>query len=974
MADARSNPQHYQGLDRATDLQTAAEWLCLELAAIGACGQPRCLWHLPPPHQDMLGHQSHPVMDVSAMAAVERDAGDDIGEWRERPVRLARHGDGYFILDARAPSPDPAQAEAIGRLLREAAGHLHILLLGCIEAQLRQQLEKSEKLQKALFDISNLAYNEQDASVLYRELHAIVAGLVYAENFFIADFNEAKGTMRFLYYADSLDKEPIDPEVEWDESLLPNSITLAMLKSGQYAWDSSTALAERFGLVRDQATGPESIDWLGIPMLDNGSVVGGVVVQSYRPDRRYSQSDLTLLSFVAEHIRQSLTRRAQTAELEREVGERTAKLRQEIQERQRSEMIQSALFNITRLASQSETLEEFYPAMHGIVAQLLEAKNIYVAFIEDGGRTLRFPYYIDERSEEDATVESRPVSNGLTEWVLAKKAPVLLDEAEVLRLKQEGRAVVKGAAPKCWLGVPLTIRGEAVGVIALQSYDSVRAYSHKEQELLMFVSSHIAQALEKIESSNRLKQAYAEMESNVRKRTMELELSNQALREQILRREEAEQKLKYDALHDQLTGLANRNQLYDRLKQSLALYRSNPARMFGVFFIDLDRFKIINDSMGHWVGDELLKVVAERVQSCVRQPDLVARLGGDEFAVILNSIRSMQEARLVAERMLQEFHTPILIQGKELFISPSIGIAISHERHHDPDEILRDSDIALYRSKELGRNRYTFFDDALHQSALNTLMIEGDLRRALARGELFPHYQPISDLATGQVLGYEALMRWRHPERGLLSPAEFSAIARETGLIEQIDWSIYEQVCRDLPVLLGSAGYVSINVSPRHLGHEGFAIRLLALIGEYGVSPTNLCIEVTEDALIEHPELGLKVLTQLKNAGIRISLDDFGTGYSSFSYLHRYPLDCLKIDRSFIGTLTDNPNNKTFHLVQAIHALGVSLVLEVIAEGIETPAQRDCLRRIGINSGQGHLVSSALPIEGIGGALSAAAT
>ena len=967
MAEVRNNPYTYQPLEDAADLQTAAERLCLRLAALGVSA--RCLWHLPPPHQDMLGHQSHPVMDVNDMAAVERDASDRLADWRERPLRLARHGDGYFILDARTGNAGEDQAEAIENLLHQAAGRLHILLLSCIEDQLRQQLEKSEKLQKALFDISNLAYHEHDAAVLYRELHAIVAGLVYAENFFIADFNEAKGTMRFLYYADSLDTEPVDPEVEWDESVLPNSITLAMLKSRQYAWDSSTALLARFGLVSDMHLGPDSIDWLGIPMLDNGVVVGGLVVQSYRPDRRYSQSDLNLLSFVAEHIRQSLTRRAQTAELERKVSERTAKLSQEIQERQRSEMIQSALFNITRLASQSETLEEFYPAMHGIVAQLLEAKNIYVAFLDDGGRTLNFPYYIDERSD-DAPAESRPVSNGLTEWVLAKKAPVLLDEPEVLRLKSEGRAVVKGAAPKCWLGVPLTIRGEAVGVIALQSYDSVRAYSHKEQELLVFVSSHIAQALEKIESSNRLKQAYAEMESNVRRRTMELELSNQALREQIVRREEAEQKLKYDALHDQLTGLANRNQLYGRLKQSLALYRESPGRLFGVFFIDLDRFKIINDSMGHWVGDELLKVVAERVQACVRQPDLVARLGGDEFAVILNSIRDTGEARLVAERILQEFQAPISIQGKELFISPSIGIAISHERHHDPDEILRDSDIALYRSKELGRNRYTFFDDALHQSALNTLMVEGDLRRALTRGELFPQYQPISDLATGRTLGFEALMRWRHPERGILSPSEFSAIARETGLIEQIDWSIFEQVCRDLPVLLGSADYVSINVSPRHLGHEGFAIRLLALLGEYGVSPANLCIEVTEDALIEHPELGLKLLTQLKNAGIRISLDDFGTGYSSFSYLHRYPLDCLKIDRSFIGTLTDNPNNKTFHLVQAIHALGVSLGLEVIAEGIETQAQRDCLRRIGINSGQGHLFSSALPIERIDGALS----
>jgi diguanylate cyclase (GGDEF)-like protein len=954
----------YQDLSKAADVQSAAEVLCAYLRDSGISEQPRCLWHLHSPHYQVLGHQSLPPMNMQVMKQLENAASEDFSRWRDAPVVLARHRHSHFILDVNGPAGNP---QALDEELQTAAAMLRYLLARHQCDFQQQQLMKSEKLQQALFDISNLAYNEHDTAVLFRKLHGIIAGLVYAENFFIVNYNESKATMQFLYYADSVDKEPVDPDIEWDKSMLANSVTLAMLQSKQFAWDSSEALLDRFGLDRDNELGPESVDWMGIPMLDNGVVVGGLVIQSYLTDKRYTQADLNLMSFVAEHIRQSLTRRAQTEELERMVDERTAKLSQEIRERERSEMIQSALFNITRLASQSETLEQFYPAMHDIVGQLLDAKNIYVAFIDGSGATLHFPYYIDERSDDP--VLARPVSNGLTEWVLHKQAPVLLSERDIQRLKQDGLAVIKGSVPQCWLGVPLLSRGRAIGVIALQSYESADAYSSKEQELLMFVSSHIAQALEKIESSNRLKQAYAEMESNILHRTQELELSNQALREQISRREEAEQKLKYDAMHDQLTGLANRNQLYERLKQSLSLYQNNPARMFAVFFIDLDRFKIINDSMGHWVGDELLKTVAERILRCVRKPDLVARLGGDEFAVILNSIRNINESRLVAERMLNEFDEAIFIQGKELFITPSIGIAISHERHHDPDEILRDSDIALYRSKELGRNRFTFFDDALHQSALKTLMIEGDLRRGLARSELFPHYQPISDLVTGRTLGFEALMRWRHPERGILLPADFSDIAKETGLIEQIDWCIYEQVCRDLPILLGAAAYVSINVSPRHLGHENFANRLLALLAEYGVSPDNLTIEVTEDALIEHPELGLKLLTQLKHAGFRINLDDFGTGYSSFSYLHKYPLDCLKIDRSFIATLTDNPNNKTYHLIHAIHALGLSLGLNVIAEGVETEAQRECLMAIGVKTGQGHLFTPSYSIEEIGSAL-----
>lgn len=928
---------------------------------------PQCLWHLSSAHFQVLGHQAYPSMSVSGMAALQSSAVEDVNLWRQYPVFLARHQQSFFIIDIHADFCPDYAPEPLEEALQIATIALRYLLARNQDESHQLQLSKSEKLQQALFDISNLVYSEHDSQRLFEQLHEVIGRLVYAVNFFIVRYNEQTESMHFLYYADSVDKEWVDPEIEWPADEMAGSITLAMLRSKKPAWGSSTQLIEKFGIDPKLAIGPDSEDWIGLPMLDEGHVVGGIVLQSYCADIRYSQADLNLLSFVAEHLRQALTRRERTEELEQKVLERTAKLSQEIHERERAEMIQSALFNITRLASQSETLEQFYPAMHETVGRLMDARNIYIAFCDESRAQLNFPYYIDECG--DAIVESRPVSNGLTEWVLFKQEPVLLNRSDIDQLKRDGLAEIKGAVPQCWLGVPLLSQGKAIGVIALQSYSSASAYSDKEQELLTFVSVHIAQALEKIEASNRLKQAYAEMETKVLNRTQELELSNQALREQIERRQEAEQKLKYDALHDQLTGLANRNQLYDRLKQSLAQHLAKPSRLFAVFFIDLDRFKIINDSMGHWIGDELLKHVADRIQRCVRKPDLVARLGGDEFAVILNSIRNINEARLVAERMLEVFNEPIYIQGKELFISPSIGIAISHERHQDPDEILRDSDIALYRSKELGRNRYTFFDDALHQSALNTLIIEGDLRRAITRQELFPHYQPIFSLDSGKVLGYEALMRWRHPQRGLLSPVDFSDIAKETGLIELIDWSIYEQACRDLPVLLGTGGYVSINVSPRHLGHENFANRLLALMAEYGVASSNLRIEVTEDALIEHPDLGLKLLTQLKHAGIQINLDDFGTGYSSFSYLHEYPLDCLKIDRSFIATLTDNPNNKTFHLVQAIHALGTSLGLTVIAEGVETHDQRECLLRIGIQFGQGNLYAEAVGIENIGNAI-----
>jgi diguanylate cyclase (GGDEF)-like protein len=948
-------------LNSAQDLQTFAGLVCTFLEESGISNKAQCVWQAPF-NDDNITHISHPPLLDDEMMAIEQAAQHDFSLNKTVPLYLAQQQNAFFVIHVH---PKKLLGKELKTLLLETLNSASLQANYLLAKQQSEQqqivLERSQKLQKALFDISNLAYLEQDTFTLFKKLHKIIGSLVYAESLFIVKYNQITESMNFLYYVDHYDKEIIDPEVEYDKEQMANSITLAMLRSKQYVWGSSDELLKKFNIDPKHAFSP-SVDFIGIPMLDGDDVVGGIILQSYLPDKLYKQSDLNLLSFVAEHIRQSLMRREYTVELESRVNERTVKLSQEIHERERSENIQSALFNITHLASQTDSLDQFYPEMHEIVSQLLEAKNIYIAFIDEENKTLNFPYRVDELGD---SVKSRPISNGLTEWVLACRAPVLLNEAQIIRLKMQNLAVVKGHAPKCWLGVPLIINDKSVGIIALQSYDNTDAYTYKEQELLMFVSTHIAQALEKIETANRLKTAYSEMESNVLKRTKELEQSNKALREQIVRREEAEQQLKYDALHDQLTGLANRNKLYNILNQSLALHHAKPSHVFAVFFIDLDRFKVINDSMGHWVGDELLKIVADRIQCCVRKPDLVARLGGDEFAVILKSIRNINEARLVAERMLEVFNEPVYIQGKELFISPSIGIAISHGRHKEPDEILRDADIALYRSKELGRNRFTFFDDALHQSSLNTLIIEGDLRRALTRSEIFPHYQPIFELGTNKILGFEALMRWQHPERGLLFPKDFSSIAKETGLIEQVDWQMYEQVCRDLPILLGIAEYISINVSPRHLGHDNFANRLLALIAEYGVKPSNIKIEVTEDALIEHPDLGLKLLTQIKQAGIKINLDDFGTGYSSFSYLHKYPLDCLKIDHSFIKTLTNSPENKTIHLLSAIYALGISLGLEMIVEGIENQEQSDSLQKIGFLNGQGHLFAKPASIEDI---------
>ncbi len=391
-------------------------------------------------------------------------------------------------------------------------------------------------------------------------------------------------------------------------------------------------------------------------------------------------------------------------------------------------------------------------------------------------------------------------------------------------------------------------------------------------------------------------------------------------------------------------------------------YVANPSEQFAVLFIDLDRFKVINDSVGHLVGDDLLFQVGGRIRACLKTRDVVARLGGDEFAVLLEGIVDTNKATLIAERIISELQTPFRLGTKEIFTSASIGIALSSPHYRQPEELLRDADAAMYNAKDGGRHRAAMFDDRLRREALSLLDMESDLRHALSRNEFEPFYQPIVELADGRVTGYEALLRWHHPERGLLAPNDFLLIAEECGCAEAIDWQIFEQVCTQAVRLIGTEGFISINVSGRHFRSADLDQRLLALFDQYAVPTRCIRIEVTEHALLENPTQVKQMLQNLRSHGVGIALDDFGTGYSSLSYLHQYPFETLKIDRSFITELPpDDAETQGLALVRAIQVLADSLQMKVIAEGIEEESQRQALLRVGCRYGQGFLFAEPQP-------------
>jgi diguanylate cyclase (GGDEF)-like protein/PAS domain S-box-containing protein len=424
-----------------------------------------------------------------------------------------------------------------------------------------------------------------------------------------------------------------------------------------------------------------------------------------------------------------------------------------------------------------------------------------------------------------------------------------------------------------------------------------------------------------------------------------------------------QEQLRHAALHDALTGLPNRLLFMELLAQVLDRSRRHPEHVFAVLFLDIDRFKVVNDSLGHLTGDELLVAVSRRLVGCMRQGDAIARLGGDEFTILLNDLGDATQASVIATRMLQALRDPFPIKGREVFVTGSIGIALSATGYRKPEDIMRDADTAMYRAKALGKARYELFDASMHARAMERLRLEGDLRRSIERGEFALHYQPIVALNTGVWTGFEALLRWQRPGRQM-SPAEFIPIVEEMGLIDLLGAWVIQEACRqiaawrwrfpNLPVL-----GVAVNVSARQLNRADFVQTVRDAVWASNLRAGDLRIEITETTLMEDPEGAEIVLRQLRALGVKVYLDDFGTGFSSLSYLHRFPVDTLKIDRSFIAGLSGGTGQPA--IVESIVALAKTLGTHVIAEGVETEAQMSELVRLGCSEAQGFFYARPLP-------------
>ena len=434
----------------------------------------------------------------------------------------------------------------------------------------------------------------------------------------------------------------------------------------------------------------------------------------------------------------------------------------------------------------------------------------------------------------------------------------------------------------------------------------------------------------------------------------------------VSERKVLEEQLSHLAFHDSLTLLANRSLFHNRVEHALALAH-RAGRKVAVLFLDLDNFKNVNDSRGHGAGDRLLQAAAQRLVMCTRESDTVARLGGDEFAILLEGITSPTDAEQVAAKIIDVFGEPLALDGNDVVISTSIGIAYS-DMHDDTERLLRNADIAMYNAKAAGKGRHVVFQSHMQEQLHERLRLVQDIDQALEKNEFFLEFQPVVDLTTRELLGVEALVRWRHAERGLVMPGAFIAAAEESGQIVELGKWVLTDACRRIrswrsSIAAGSALRVAVNVSARHLQEPGFVTDVRRALEESGLEPENLVIELTESTIMHNTEFNLERFRELKSLGVRLSIDDFGTGYSSLSYLHRFPIDILKIDRAFVSRLTESGDGPD--LARAVVMLGETLGLETIAEGIEQEEQVAQLLKLGCVAGQGFLFARPCALEAV---------
>lgn len=702
---------------------------------------------------------------------------------------------------------------------------------------------------------------------------------------------------------------------------LPSHLGIAELKIGD-GLVGYAASVKASVLVSDTRNDPHyladlvpSLSELVVPILDGDELLG-VIDCEHSHTHYFTLEHQQILEVVASILASKLRK-----------SEIVDRLESSVSKLKYAERLQKALYEIASFSCFANDFSNLYKRMHQIVNSLIYAPNFFIALYDEETELLQFPYFADTEDDlhPDQVFGKDLLERSLTGYVFRTNKPLLILGNQLAGFEQEYKVNSYGSKPQAWLGVPFQSSETVRGVVVVQSYVANIQYTERDLELMIFVSQHISNALERVFS---------------------------------------EKRLQYQALHDALTSLPNRGLLMDRIAQAFRRMQRFPANHLAVMYLDLDRFKTVNDTLGHQVGDDFLIQVGRVLKTCMRQSDTLARLGGDEFAVVLEDVAGLNDVIEVAQRIIQALQQPLLVGEHLLLTSCSIGIALasSEDQLQSADELIRRADIAMYQAKQDGRAVYRIYSADMQAQESQEFRLGLEIKAALAQQHFVLHYQPIISLETDDTLGFEALIRWTHQTQGVIAPDHFIPFAEKNGLIGLIDHYVLRHGIEQIRLWMqdyAAAFYVSVNVSGLAFSEPDFATAVIQKLAEADVPARYLAIEITERALIENIEQARLCLKQLRQHGVRVLLDDFGTGYSSLSYLNEFKLDVLKIDRSFIAnmkpSIQDNP------VVNTVIALAKTLNLKVVAEGVETSLQRQLLKELGCDAGQGYWFAKALP-------------
>lgn len=658
---------------------------------------------------------------------------------------------------------------------------------------------------------------------------------------------------------------------------------------------------------------------LCVPLIYDHQVIG--VIDCEHPKSHYfSAAHLEILTTVASMLSAKINQCQILSDLKDTVNQLND-----------AQKLEKGMLQIANLTYQSSNLDLFYQDLHKIVKSLINAENLFIALYDKKANVLDIPYIVEAgvRNQANKKFKTNQISETASVFLIKSNTSLVLNQKQYLDHISQGHFKLVGELPHSWLGVPFDINSACSGIVVVQSYDTTHTYTQHDLEILTYISRQISL---------------------------------------VINRELTRQSLEHKVMHDELTGLANRVLLIDRLNQAITrLARQTYSTMHALLYLDFDRFKIINDTLGHQVGDKFLIQICLLISSCIRQSDTLARLGGDEFAILMEDIHSQNEVKLLVERIHLALKEPIEIDGNLLQGSTSIGIAFACHETDAAYKILQRADAAMYEAKSLGRGQVQYFSESMRAKLKGAALLETDIQRGIQQHEFELYYQPIFRIHDQHVIAFEALVRWHHPDKGFVSPNDFIPIAEDTGQIIQLDLYLLEQAAKQIQLWQQQTDTlfrVTVNVSSRHFANLEFVSFIDRLYRTYQLRSGSLCIEITESGLIENLSLATKIIEGLAPHQVKLCLDDFGTGYSALGYLHQLPIHILKIDKSFIDHLQNGQNHP---LVEAILTLAQSLNLEVVAEGIEFQSQLEVLIQTSCTFGQGFLIAKPMPAnEAIG--------